>query len=54
MLRSIAGVAEGFAAARILAGVRLFAGMRSEMGLEILQSRVSFEATLELRPTRSN
>lgn len=49
MLRSIAGIAEGFATAWILAGVRFFASVRSEVSLEILQPRVSFEAALELR-----
>lgn len=49
MLCSIAGVAEGFGAPWILAGIRFLAGMRSEMSLEVLQSRVGFEATLELR-----
>jgi len=48
MLCSIAGVAEGFGAAWIFAGVRFLAGMRSEMSFEVLQSRVGFEATLKL------
>lgn len=52
MLCSIASVAEGFAAAWILAGVRFLAGMRPKMSLEVLQSRVGLEATFELYSRR--
>jgi len=48
MFCSIASVAEGFAAAWILAGIWFLASMRSKMSLEIFQSRVGLEATLEL------
>jgi len=48
MFCSIAGIAESFAATWILASIWFLASMRSEMSLEIFQSRVSFEATLEL------
>lgn len=48
MLGPVTGVAEGLAAAGILAGVGLFARVRSQMGLEVFQSGVRFEAALEL------
>lgn len=48
VLRSIAGVAEGLVAARILAGVGLFSRVGPEVSLEILQSRVRLLAALEL------
>lgn len=38
MLRSVAGVTESFAAARILASIWFLASMRSKMSLQILQS----------------
>ena len=48
MLRPIAGVAEGLAAARILASVWLFPCMGPEMRRQVLQARVRLEASLEL------
>lgn len=48
MLRSIASVAEGLAAAGVLTGIRFLAGVRSQMGFQVLQTRVGFAASLEL------
>lgn len=53
MFRSVASIAKCFAAAWIFASIWFLASMRSEVGLEILQSRVSFEATFELNPQKS-
>ena len=47
-------VAERFAAAGKLAHVRLLAGVRPEMRLEILEPRVRFGAALELRWTEKS
>jgi hypothetical protein len=51
MFRPIRGVAESFAASWELASVRFFAGVRSQMRLEILQSRIRLVASLKLRKT---
>lgn len=48
VLRPIAGVAEGLAAARILASVWLFPCMGPQMRLQVLQPRVRLETSLEL------
>lgn len=48
VLRPIGRVAERLAAARILARVRLLAGVRPQMGLQVLQPRVRLAAALEL------
>lgn len=48
MLRPVRSVAEGLAASRELASVRFLARVRSQMGLQILQPRVSFVTSLEL------
>lgn len=50
MFRAIAGIAERLAATGILAGVRLFSGVRSQVRLQVLQSRVGFEAAFKLEP----
>lgn len=50
MFRAIAGIAERLAATGILAGVRLFSGMRSQVRFQVLQSRVGFEAAFKLEP----
>ena len=49
MLCSVRGVAEGFSTARELAGVGFFSSMRSQMGLQVLEARVSLVATLKLK-----
>lgn len=54
MLRSIAGVAEGFAAARILAGVRFLAGVGPEVSLQVFQARISLETALKLCPNEND
>ena len=48
MLGSVRGIAEGFSTARELAGVGFFSSVRSQMGLQVLESRVSLVATLKL------
>lgn len=48
MFRTIAGVAEGLAAPRILTGVRFLTCVRPEMSLQVLQSGIGFETALEL------
>lgn len=52
VLGPIAGVAERLAAAGVLAGVRLLAGVRSQMGLEVLQTGVGLAAAFELNQSR--
>ena len=48
MLCPVRGVREGFGATRELASVRLLSGVRPQMGLEVLQSRVGLAAVFEL------
>lgn len=52
MFSSIAGIGEGFGAARVLAGVRLFPGVTAKVSLQILQSRVSLAASFKLQVER--
>ena len=50
---TVGGIAEGLGAARELAGVGLFAGVRSQMCLQVFKSRISFAAVLELKIEKS-
>ena len=52
MLRSVARVAEGFRASRELTHVRLLSGVRSQVGLQVLQTTVRLPAALELKERR--
>jgi len=49
MFGSVRGIAEGFGAAGELAGVGFFSGVRSQVGLQVLEARVSLVAILELK-----
>ena len=49
VLRPIAGVAEGFRASWELTHVRLLSGVRSQVGLQVLQTTVRLPAALELK-----
>lgn len=48
MLRPIAGVGEGFGAARVLAGVRLLSRVAPKVRLQVLQAGVRLAAAFEL------
>ena len=52
VLRPIAGVAEGFRASWELTHVRLLSGVRSQVGLQVLQTTVRLPAALELKERR--
>ena len=52
MLGPVRGVAESFGATREFAGVGFFSGVRSQMGLQVLEARVSLVAILKLKKTR--
>ena len=52
VLRSVAGVAEGFRASWELTHVRLLSGVRSQVGLQVLQTTVRLPAALELKERR--
>lgn len=45
---AIAGIAKCLAATGVLAGVRLFSRMRSQVRLQVLQTGIGLVATLEL------
>lgn len=49
MFGAIARVAKSLVTAGVLANVRAFAGMRSEVYFQVLQPRESFIAAVELR-----
>lgn len=49
MFRTIAGVTKRFAATRIFTSVRFFSSMGSEMRLQIFQTRIRLETSLELQ-----
>ena len=52
MLGPVRGVAESFGATREFAGIGFFSGVRSQMGLQVLEARVSLVAILKLKKTR--
>ena len=52
VLRSVAGVAEGFRASWELTHVRLLSCVRSQVGLQVLQTTVRLPAALELKERR--
>ena len=52
VLRPIARVAEGFRASWELTHVRLLSGVRSQVGLQVLQTTVRLPAALELKERR--
>lgn len=49
---SVRSVGEGFVASLVLADVRFLAGVRAQMGFEILQTGVGLRAALELQRKR--
>ena len=52
VLRSVAGIAEGFRASWELTHVRLLSRVRSQVGLQVLQTTVRLPAALELKERR--
>lgn len=49
MFRTITGVTKGFAATRIFTSIWFFSSMGSEMRLQIFQTRICLETSLELQ-----
>jgi hypothetical protein len=49
MFGSVRSIAEGFAATREFASVGFFSGVRSQMGFQILQTRIGLVAAFKLK-----
>jgi len=49
MLGPVGGVAEGFGATGELASVRLFSGVRSQVGLQVFETGICLVAIFELK-----